>query len=121
MARVRCLGLIAVAVLAVEAGSGRADLPGPWPSPSKRRPVPAPPAPEPQPVPAPPQPPTDPSTGRPMGEFREEKPKRTGPFRSCGSGMGTGLVGIAAAWGVLWLGNRFAGRWARGSKSGCAG
>jgi hypothetical protein len=36
------------------------------------------------------------------------QPKRTGPFRSCGSGMGLGLAGIGMAWGMLWLGNRFA-------------
>lgn len=39
-----------------------------------------------------------------------EPPRKTGPFRSCGSGMGTGLAGIGLAWGMLWLGNRFTGR-----------
>lgn len=35
-------------------------------------------------------------------------PQRTGPFHSCGSGMGLRLAGIGLAWGMLWLGNRFA-------------
>jgi hypothetical protein len=42
-----------------------------------------------------------------------EQPRRTGPFRSCGSGMGVGLAGIGLAWGLMWAGTRFAGRVAR--------
>lgn len=43
------------------------------------------------------------------------KQKRTGLFRTCGSGMGVGLAGVGLAWGVLWLGTRFVGR-VRGTK-----
>jgi hypothetical protein len=35
---------------------------------------------------------------------------RSGPFRSCGSGIGTGLAGIGLAWAALWTGHRFAKR-----------
>jgi len=38
---------------------------------------------------------------------------RTGPFRSCGSGMGTGFAGIGLAWGLMWVGNHFASRVSR--------
>jgi hypothetical protein len=39
-----------------------------------------------------------------------QEPRRSGPFRSCGSGMGLGLAGIGMAWGFMWVGNRYAGR-----------
>ena len=39
--------------------------------------------------------------------------RRTGPFRSCGSGMGVGLAGIGVAWGLTWVGTRYAGRIAK--------
>lgn len=42
-------------------------------------------------------------------------PRRNGPFRSCGSGAGTGLAAIGISWTVLWLGTRLAGRM-RGTK-----
>jgi hypothetical protein len=45
--------------------------------------------------------------------IRIEEPRRTGPFRSCGSGVGAGLAGIGVAWGLMWAGNRFAGRVAK--------
>ena len=95
-------------MLAVDFAPARADIP-PGPSPRK---------PDPPFVPQPPQPaPIDPVTGPPYPPpVPRDPPRRTGPFRSCGSGMGLGLAGIAAAWGVLWLGNRFAGRVSRGTK-----
>lgn len=40
--------------------------------------------------------------------FPSDAPRRTGPLRSCGSGMGAGLAGIGLASGALWLGQRFA-------------
>jgi hypothetical protein len=43
---------------------------------------------------------------------KEARPRRTGPFRSCGSGMGLGLAGIGIAWGLMWAGTRYAGRFA---------
>jgi hypothetical protein len=42
-----------------------------------------------------------------------EPSRRTGPFRSCGSGMGLGLAGVGTAWGLMWVGHRYAGRVAR--------
>jgi hypothetical protein len=121
------LGLFAFMLLAVEAGPARADVPGPdgkyhpkpWgygaPPPGwfEQNNNPNPP-PKPNPDPAPksdpaPQPPIDPSSGLPYPPPRiPDPPKRTGPFRSCGSGMGVGLAGIGVAWAMLWLGNRFA-------------
>ena len=96
--RLVCLASLACLWLVT---SARADLPSPRPQPP----------PDPVPQPAPPQPPVDPVTGKPLWDYREEKkPRRTGPFRSCGSGMGTGLAGIGLAWGLFWVGNRFAGR-----------
>lgn len=103
-------GLFALMILS--AGTARADVPSPD---GKYHPKPwghgAPPPgwfEQNRPQPAPPQPPTDPATGKPIGEVKEEKkPQRSGPFRSCGSGMGTGLAGIGATWAVLWLGLRF--------------
>ncbi len=90
------LGLLALVLLATETAPVRADIPGPHP-----RPRPGPPLPPPPPFTEGPVVP-DPFPPAPA------KPKRTGPFRSCGSGMGTGLAGIGLAWGMLWLGNRFA-------------
>ena len=34
----------------------------------------------------------------------------SGPFRSCGSGIGTGFAGIGLAWAAIWAGNHFARR-----------
>jgi hypothetical protein len=42
-----------------------------------------------------------------------QPPRRTGPFRSCGSGMGVGLAGIGIAWGMMWVGTRYAARMTR--------
>jgi len=80
-------------------------------------PPPTPPAPQPQ---EPPRTQVDPVTGLPARVPRNPPPPpppRTGPFRSCGSGAGTGLAGIGAAWALMWLGNRFAGRAARRTKN----
>lgn len=106
MTRALWFGLIALALIATEAAPARADIPGPYPwSKRPQRPVgpwSSSPAPatggiaeaNPPPVVAP----------RPA----PEPPRRSGPFRSCGSGMGTGFAGIGLAWGMLWFGNRFA-------------
>jgi hypothetical protein len=40
----------------------------------------------------------------------DDQPRRTGPFRSCGSGLGLGLLGIGLAWGLMWIGTRHGGR-----------
>ncbi|MBM3981475.1 MAG: hypothetical protein FJ304_14555 [Planctomycetes bacterium] len=93
----RALVLVVFALLVAGA---RADV-APWPFKVPR------PEPKPQPAPQPPPPPIDPATGKELFDTRE-KPKRTGPFRSCGSGAGVGLAGIGAAWAALWLGMRFA-------------
>ncbi len=101
---------LVVLSLVLFAADARADMPaGPWPwskraGPSINRLNDPPPNPD--PAPQPPPPPIDPATGKELFDTRE-KPKRTGPFRSCGSGMGVGLAGIGAAWGMLWLGMRF--------------
>ncbi|QJW97909.1 hypothetical protein [Frigoriglobus tundricola] len=114
MARALCLGSFALMLLAVNAAPARADAAlFPWRKPTPRPPLPTPPSqdeasnpvPAPQPNPAPQQPP------------QPEPPKRTGPFRSCGSGAGTGLVCIGAAWAMLWLGNRVAGHITRRAKT----
>jgi hypothetical protein len=105
MARSLWLGVLAVVLLAAEFNSARADIPGPWPwsrahpfphggtDPTLQNEIPDPARvpPAPQPIP----------------------PRRTGPFRSCGSGMGLGLAGIGVAWGMFWLGSRFVGRVSR--------
>lgn len=106
MVRALWFGLIAVVLFA---DAVRADIPGPGPRPPRppfdRNPLPNP-VPDPAPQLGPP--PEDPITGKQLWNTQEEKkPKRTGPFRSCGSGMGAGLAGIGLAWGVLWLGGRF--------------
>ena len=107
-------------------------IPGP-PLPRPDPPVPQPPIPRPLPepdslIPTPnpvptsqpkgtidpqPQPkgPADPSVWRPVP--RPPEPRRTGPFRSCGSGAGIGFAGIGLAWGLMWIGNRYAGRISR--------
>lgn len=131
------LAVLAFALLAAQAAPVFADIPGPHPRP--RPPLPLPPQPIPPPdfgddsiptandekAPQPPSPPPIRNTGDSGTPFattttlptpspkKPEPPKRTGPFRSCGSGMGLGLAGIGAAWAVLWLGNRFSGRVAR--------
>jgi hypothetical protein len=104
-------GLIAVALLAADAVPARADA-APWPF-RVKRPDPAP-APQPAPEPAPQPGAVDPVSGLPYPPLlKPEPPRRTGPFRSCGSGMGLGLAGVGLAWAALWLGNRFAGRVSR--------
>ena len=57
--------------------------------------------------PTPPQ--IDAETGA-VVPVKEAPPRRTGPFRSCGSGMGLGLAGIGIAWGLMWVGTRYAAR-----------
>jgi hypothetical protein len=69
----------------------------------------------PQPMPRP-GPQIDPLNEFPPKPPKKVEPQRTGPFRSCGSGAGTGLAGIALTWGMLWLGNRFVGRVSRSAK-----
>jgi hypothetical protein len=118
------LGLFAVALLAAEAAPVRADLvmpgPGGW---LESRMHPRPPRdPDSQPAenaaePVSQQGAIDPVSGLPYPPPKVvDPPKRTGPFRSCGSGVGVGLAGIGVAWAMLWLGNRFAGR-VKGSRS----
>ena len=98
-------------------GPARADIAGPWPW-SKRPERPwggygAPPAgwferqqalQQQEAEAAAQTPPAEQKPGKP------EPPRRTGPFRSCGSGMGAGLAGIGLAWGVMWAGRRYAAR-----------
>ena len=130
MARSRALvfGLLAFALLAADANLARADL-APWPFRTKR-PFP-PPAPAPDPAPNandPITPGLDPNDQKRMvadeaailnprtGEWEPiGKQKRTGLFRTCGSGMGVSLAGVGLAWGMLWLGTRLVGR-VRGAK-----
>ncbi|MCE9560942.1 MAG: hypothetical protein K8U57_02700 [Planctomycetes bacterium] len=110
--RIACLGLAACLFVGVFTSAARADLAGPWPW-SKRQQRPW-------------------GSGAPpegWGAFQKaqaeadaarqlerektpppEPPRRTGPFRSCGSGIGTGFAGIGLAWGLMWIGNRFASR-----------
>ena len=100
MSRFQRLAVLALMLLAAEATSARADVPsGRWPwskTLGPRRPS---------------YDPTDESRpDEPEAPPRPEPPKRNGPFRSCGSGAGTGFAAIGITWGVLWLGNRFAGR-----------
>jgi hypothetical protein len=57
--------------------------------------------------PTPPQ--IDPETGA-VVPVKEAPTRRTGPFRSCGSGMGLGLAGIGIAWGLMLVGTRYAAR-----------
>jgi len=133
MRRLLWLVVFAGVLLAVEAAPVRADVPAPdgtyhpkpWgygaPPPGwfERNSLPNPP-----PPPQPPQPPTPQlqqgavdSDGRPYPPpLQPGLPKRTGLFHSCGSGAGVGLAGIGLAWGMLWLGNRFAGRVSRSAK-----
>ncbi|MBN9118302.1 MAG: hypothetical protein J0I06_03930 [Planctomycetes bacterium] len=112
MTRALCLGLIAVGLLAAASAPARADA-APWPF---RGPKPPKPNPAPQPPAA-----VDPATDTPSPPpAPRDPPRRTGPFRSCGSGAGPGLAGIGAAWGMLWLGNRLVGRVSRRPKAGRA-
>ena len=97
----RSLFAVVLAVLlAFDLSAARADLPPPKPDDPRLIP------------PGPPQTrrntPIDPVTGLPYPPPAPRDPpqRRTGPFRSCGSGMGLGLAGIGATWGMLWLGNR---------------
>ncbi|HEY1188841.1 MAG TPA: hypothetical protein VGE74_14395 [Gemmata sp.] len=91
MPRAFRIGFAALVLLAVAVPPARADVAPFVPSPK-------------------PAPPVDPLTGKPLPEVREEKkPRRNGPFRSCGSGAGTGLAAIGASWAVLWIGTRVAG------------
>jgi hypothetical protein len=116
------LGWFAFALLVSQAAPAFADLPGPYPW-SKRPPrygryISAPvKAIDPGGEPTPPNPPADPARREaapdpkpmwPDDPYVPPAPRRSGPFRSCGSGMGLGLAGIGLAWGTLWLGNRFA-------------
>jgi hypothetical protein len=120
---------LALALLAAGAAPASADMAGPWPW-SKRpsrplryggtEPDPAPtPAPQPPaeekaaPAPAP-----NPQPMYPDDRAIRLSPRRSGPFRSCGSGTPACLAGIGLTWGMLWLGNRFAGRVARRKTEG---
>lgn len=104
-------GFASLLLLAVVTPPVRADLPGPYPW-SKRPERPRPSIQYPDPVTegavVPSEPPVTP---RPVTGGA----KRTGPFRSCGSGAGTGLAAVGVSWGLLWLGTRAAGR-VRGTK-----
>ena len=110
MARALWLGLFAVVLFAGGAAPVRADV-----APGFLRPKRPDLVPEPKPIPV------DPVSGLPYPPPMKPEPKRTGPFRSCGSGAGLGLAGIGAAWAVLWLGNRFADRAARRARSDAHG
>lgn len=108
------VGMLALLLLAGEVAPLRANTPPPLPYP-KPDPIPKPdplfapaPNPEPNPAPSPVQNPPPNKEMWPNDPVVRPAPKRTGPFRSCGSGAGTGLAGIAVAWAMLWLGNRFA-------------
>jgi len=106
------LGLFACLSLAAMASPALADLP-PGPSPSVNKNVRVDPAPQPPAM-------IDPITGQPI-PVREEPRRRTGPFRSCGSGAGAGLAGIGLAWGLMWVGHRYSARVARGKGAGPRG
>ena len=109
--RALCLGLLACLGLVSFAPPARADMIGRWPW-SKR--TPRPPfygGDIPDPPPAVQDTPPNPTPLTPAPA--PEPPRRTGPFRSCGSGMGAGLAGIGIAWGLMWVGHRCAARVAR--------
>lgn len=97
-------GVLALLLLLGGLDSVFANVPPPWlpdgkpPSPG---PNPAPPVPDPIIPSVEPQPPPPP---------KKVEPRRSGVFRSCGSGAGLGLAGIAVGWGMLWLGTRFVNR-----------
>ena len=95
--RALALGLFGLAVLAADVVPARAN-PAPPPEIIKKR--------------AADSTPTmiDPETGQPMPVRSEPDRRRTGPFRSCGSGMGAGLAGIGLAWAAMWAGHRYAAR-----------
>lgn len=105
----RAVWLAAVLLLAADVAPIRADMPaGSWPW-SKRpeRPWGG--------YGAPPAGWYDSKAGQPTPteQPKPEPPKASAPFRSCGSGAPLALAGIGATWGMLWLGNRFAGRMSR--------
>jgi hypothetical protein len=121
-------GWFALVLLAAGAAPAFADVAGPWPwskRPNRDRYITGPvkvitPDGEPTP-PAPPdgqapQPPADEKAApapNPQPMYPDDPvvrlpPRRSGPFRSCGSGTPVCLAGIGLAWGMLWLGNRFA-------------
>jgi hypothetical protein len=109
-ARALRLGIVAVLLLgSVELAYANA----PPPLPDGKPPIPIPnPVPDPPPsdiIPSvePPPPPPPP---------KRVEPRRTGVFRSCGSGMGPGLAGIGVGWAMLWLGTRFANRVSRSAQ-----
>lgn len=98
--RVAFFGLVTCVCVGLGPATVRADIPGPYPwskykrtDPRDYRPAVATPTDQPAPATPPPQP-----------------PQKSGPFRSCGSGIGTGLAGIGLAWAALWTGHRFAKR-----------
>jgi hypothetical protein len=92
--RLASLGFLAIFAVAVIVLPAKAN-PAPPPDIIKKRDNPA--------------PQVDPETGA-VTPVRESPPRRNGPFRSCGSGMGLGLAGIGIAWGLMWVGTRLAGR-----------
>ena len=94
MPQVRALCLALLALLAVAPLVSANPAPPPWVPKEKTDP-----------------PQIDPNTGQPLPPVREEPRRRTGPFRSCGSGMGAGLAGIGIAWGLMWVGTRYGSRW----------
>src|SRR5262245_30707437 len=69
--------------------------------------------PNPSPNPPPPVKDTPQPPPPPPARAVPARQRRTGPFRSCGSGMGVGLAGIGLTWGLMWIGHRYAGRVAR--------
>jgi hypothetical protein len=52
----------------------------------------------------------------PPPDWKSGDTRRSGPFRSCGSGAGVGLAGIGVTWGLMWVGTRYASRVARREK-----
>lgn len=110
MTRLLWLGFFALTAMAALPRVASADIPGPWPSPSVNR-RPPPPAPDvlPSPLPDPaPNPDPAPKEMWPDDPIPRPKPRRTGVFRSCGTGTPAALAAIGVTWGMLWLGNRFA-------------
>ena len=57
--------------------------------------------------------PLAPANPAPPPDWKGDGGRRDGPFRSCGSGSALGLAGIGVAWGLMWAGNRYAGRVAK--------
>ena len=98
--RVAFYGLVTWVCVGLEPAAARADIPGPYPWSKYKR--------------ADPndfRPPAVKSTDQPATPTPPQQPvQKSGPFRSCGSGIGTGLAGIGLAWMVMWTGNHFARR-----------